>query len=143
MVPAAQAFLRQLVQSLEAAMQQHQEAGAGRKQVVHAVQLVRAIPFYGYHPDQRLFIKIVLYNPSQVTRVATLMQVMLITRQPPAQSTYLQTCGKSLKQIYISMFLLQSGAVMNRSFQPHESHIPFLLQFKASQAALSKPATTH
>ena len=81
-VPAAQAFLRQLVQSLEAAMQHHQEPGTGRKQVVHAVQLVRAIPFYGYHPDERLFIKIVLYNPSQVTRVATLMQVMLITRQP-------------------------------------------------------------
>ena len=25
---------------------------------------------------------------------------------------------------------VQSGAVMNRSFQPHESHVPFLLQFK-------------
>ena len=56
-------------------MQQHQEPGSGRKQVVHAVQLVRAIPFYGYHPDERLFIKIVLYNPGQVTRIATLLQV--------------------------------------------------------------------
>ena len=72
---AAQSFLRQLAQSLEAAMQQHQEPGAGRKQVVHAVQLVRAAPFYGYHPDERLFIKIVLYNPGQVTRIATLLQV--------------------------------------------------------------------
>ena len=62
-------------------MQQHQEPGAGRKQVVHAVQLVRAIPFYGYHPDERLFIKIVLYNPGQVTRTATLLQVMLTTMQ--------------------------------------------------------------
>ena len=76
MVPAAQAFLRQLAQSLEAAMQQNQEPGAGRKQVVHAVQLVRAIPFYGYHPDERLFIKIILYNPGQVTRIATLLQVV-------------------------------------------------------------------
>ncbi len=25
--------------------------------------------------------------------------------------------------------LLQGGAVMNKSFQPHEAHIPFLLQF--------------
>lgn len=75
-VLAAQSFLRQLAQSLEAAMQQHQEPGSGRKQVVHAVQLVRAIPFYGYHPDERLFIKIVLYNPGQVTRIATLLQVM-------------------------------------------------------------------
>ncbi|DBA81937.1 hypothetical protein WJX77_000726 [Trebouxia sp. C0004] len=93
----AQTFLRQLAQSLEAAMQQHQEPGTGRKQVVHAVQLVRAIPFYGYHPEERLFIKIILYNPGQVTRIAT---------------------------------LLQSGVIMNRSFQPHESHVPFLLQFK-------------
>ncbi len=56
-------------------MQQHQEPGTGRKQVVHAVQLVRAIPFYGYHPEERLFIKIILYNPGQVTRIATLLQV--------------------------------------------------------------------
>ena len=55
-------------------MQQNQEPGAGRKQTVHAVQLVRAVPFYGYHPDERLFIKIVLYNPGQVTRIATLLQ---------------------------------------------------------------------
>ena len=60
-------------------MQQHQEAGAARKQVIHAVQLVRAIPFYGYHPDEQLFIKIVLYNPGQVTRIATLLQVLCIT----------------------------------------------------------------
>ena len=86
---AAQAFLRQLAQSLEAALQQHQEPGAGRKQVVHAVQLVRAIPFYGYHPDERLFVKIVLYNPSQVTKAATLLQVMLITMQlQPRLHTY-------------------------------------------------------
>ncbi len=56
-------------------MQQHQEPGTGRKQVVYAVQLVRAIPFYGYHPEERLFIKIILYNPGQVTRIATLLQV--------------------------------------------------------------------
>lgn len=90
MLPAAQAFLRQLAQSLEAAMQQHQEPGAGRKQVVHAVQLVRAIPFYGYHPDERLFIKIVLYNPGQVTRIATLLQVMLLSEH--AASTQSQPC---------------------------------------------------
>ena len=33
---------------------------------------------------------------------------------------HVETCG------------VQSGAIMNRSFQPHESHVPFLLQFKAS-----------
>jgi len=28
---------------------------------------------------------------------------------------------------------VQSGVIMNRSFQPHESHVPFLLQFKVSR----------
>ena len=72
---AAQAFLRQFAQSIDSAMQQHQEAGSARKQIVYAAQLVRAIPFYGYHPDEKIFIKVVLYNPGQVTRVATLLQV--------------------------------------------------------------------
>lgn len=58
-------------------MQQHQEAGCARKQIVHAVQLVRAMPFYGYHKEERIFMKVVLYNPGQVTRIATLLQVKL------------------------------------------------------------------
>ena len=58
-------------------MQQHQEAGSARKQTVHAVQLVRAMPFYGYHKEERIFMKVVLYNPGQVTRIATLLQVTL------------------------------------------------------------------
>lgn len=72
---AAQGFLRQFAQSIDTAMQQHQEAGSARKQVVHAVQLVRAMPFYGYHKDEKIFMKIVLYNPGQVTRISTLLQV--------------------------------------------------------------------
>ncbi|GFH05757.1 predicted protein [Haematococcus lacustris] len=36
-------------------------ADAGSKrQVVHNMQLVRAWPFYGYHEQERLFIKVVL-----------------------------------------------------------------------------------
>lgn len=35
---------------------------------------------------------------------------------------------------------LQSGAVMNRPFQPHESHVPFLLQFKARQSSMLHPS---
>lgn len=56
-------------------MQQHQEAGSARKQVVYAAQLVRATPFYGYHPSEKIFVKVILYNPGQITRVATLLQV--------------------------------------------------------------------
>jgi hypothetical protein len=36
--------------------------------------------------------------------------------------------------------LLQAGAVMGRRFQPHEAHIPFLLQLKASKC---KPLKRH
>ncbi|KAB5517040.1 hypothetical protein PHYPO_G00184900 [Pangasianodon hypophthalmus] len=52
--------------------------------------------FYGFHPQEKPFMKIYLYNPQMVKRVCE---------------------------------LLQGGAVMNKCFQPHEAHIPFLLQF--------------
>ena len=107
-------------------MQQHQEPGAGRKQTAHAVQLVRAVPFYGYHPDERLFIKIVLYNPGQVTRIATLLQVSSFD----LACIYLSEACQELARQCFQWCAVQSGAVMNRSFQPHESHVPFLLQFK-------------
>ena len=57
---AAWAFMRALAQSIEAAVYATQEPGAARKQVVFSVQLVRARPFYGFHADERLFIKILL-----------------------------------------------------------------------------------
>ncbi len=37
-----------------------QESGAQRHQRVFAVQLVRGCPFYGYHPGERLFMKIIM-----------------------------------------------------------------------------------
>ena len=57
---AAWAFMRSLAQSIEAAVYATQEPGSARKQVVFSVQLVRARPFYGFHADERLFIKILL-----------------------------------------------------------------------------------
>ena len=36
---------------------------------------------------------------------------------------------------------VQSGVIMNRSFQPHESHVPFLLQFKVKRATPSCAVT--
>ena len=52
--------MRTLAQSIEAAVYATQEPGTARKQVVFSVQLVRARPFYGFHADERLFIKILL-----------------------------------------------------------------------------------
>ena len=61
------------------------------------VQVVRATAFYGYHKHAMLWLKIYMYNPSDVKRASS---------------------------------LVGSGAVLGVRFQPHESHIPFLLQFK-------------
>lgn len=57
---AASAFLRRVAQCLETAMHAGLEAGAQRHQRVFSVQLVRACPFYGYHPGERLFMKIIM-----------------------------------------------------------------------------------
>ncbi|GIM05747.1 hypothetical protein Vretimale_10222, partial [Volvox reticuliferus] len=47
--------------------------------------------------EEQLYIKVVLYNPQDVSRVAN---------------------------------MLAGGAIMGLRLQPHESHLPFLLQFK-------------
>ncbi len=39
---------------------QQQQQHPGRRQAVHALQLVRARPFYGYQPKEQLYIKVVL-----------------------------------------------------------------------------------
>jgi hypothetical protein len=77
---AAAAFLRRLGSSLEAALHMASSAlpgpgggpgGApgggggggrppGRRQRVAALALVRALPMYGYHPEERPFVKIVM-----------------------------------------------------------------------------------
>ncbi|KAK9830528.1 hypothetical protein WJX72_012277 [[Myrmecia] bisecta] len=94
---AVQAYLRRMAQSIEAAMRGAAAPGAPRRQHVYSVQLVRGRAFYGYHADEQLFIKIILFNPMEVGKVAALMQ---------------------------------NGAVLGRSFQPHEAHVPYLLQLK-------------
>ncbi|BDA47990.1 probable DNA polymerase zeta catalytic subunit [Coccomyxa sp. Obi] len=70
----AQAFLRHTARTLEATMHAGQESGAQRHQRVFSVQLVRGCPFYGYHPGERLFMKIIMYNPMDVKKAAQLMQ---------------------------------------------------------------------
>ncbi|CAI5983328.1 unnamed protein product [Closterium sp. NIES-64] len=92
----ARIFMRQLASALEYALKVASPY-ARKRQHVHACSLVRALPFYGYHPNECLFIKLEMFYPDEVTRAA---------------------------------FILQSGAVMGRVFQPYESHIPYLLQVK-------------
>eukprot|EP00850_Spirogloea_muscicola_P022205 SM000282S10608 [mRNA] locus=s282:114607:126097:- [translate_table: standard] len=87
-------FVRKLATGIELAMKLASSVG-GRRQHVHSCSLVRSWPVYGFHPQERLFAKIVLYHPQEVKRIAT---------------------------------ILQSGAILNRKFQPYEAHFPFLLQ---------------
>lgn len=88
-------YVRLLASAIEKALKLSGGIGA-KRQHVHSCSLVRAKKFYGYHPSDQLFIKIVLYYPHEVTRVAA---------------------------------LLMGGGILSRVFQPHESHIPYLLQF--------------
>ena len=40
------------------------------------------------------------------------------------------SCLSRLNIVMTWVIILQAGSVMGRVFQPHESHIPYLLQFK-------------
>lgn len=72
-------------------------ARATSRQRVFGAALVRGTAFYGYAPDESLWVKIAMYDPKDVGRAAS---------------------------------LLLAGAVLGRFWQPHESHVPYLLQLK-------------
>ncbi|XP_030377595.1 DNA polymerase zeta catalytic subunit [Scaptodrosophila lebanonensis] len=70
--------------------------GSSNAQHVFKIQLVKGVPFYGYHRTEHQFLKIYMFNPRFVRRAAN---------------------------------LLQSGAILSKNFNPHESHVPYILQF--------------
>ncbi|KAF8394525.1 hypothetical protein HHK36_020735 [Tetracentron sinense] len=70
-----------------------------KRQHVHGCSLIRARKFYGYHSSEELFVKIYLYQRYYPHEIARAANLLL------------------------------GGADLDKSFQPHESHIPFLLQF--------------
>ncbi|KAF7124883.1 hypothetical protein RHSIM_Rhsim12G0060600 [Rhododendron simsii] len=86
--------------SLEKALKLKGKTGL-KRQHVHGCSLVRARKFYGYHASEELFAKIQLY---------------------PKICYYPHDVSRAAN-------LLLGGDVLERSLQPHESHIPFLLQF--------------
>eukprot|EP00064_Thunnus_orientalis_P003050 superscaffoldBa00000242_g3058 len=88
-------YLRQVAFSIDRALNVAMGNPASCVQHVFKVVQVSGMPFYGYHANEKHFMKIYLYNPQMVKRVCE---------------------------------LLQSGAVMNKIYQPHEGHIPYLLQ---------------
>ncbi|KAK1804828.1 hypothetical protein P4O66_003667 [Electrophorus voltai] len=88
-------YLRQVAFSLDRAINASLGKPSANTQHVFKISLVAGMPFYGYHAQEKTFMKIYLYNPQMVRRACE---------------------------------LLQGGAVMGKSFQPHEAHIPYLLQ---------------
>ncbi|KAK0142555.1 DNA polymerase zeta catalytic subunit [Merluccius polli] len=93
--PSADRHLRQVAFSIDRALNVAMGNPASSAQHVFKVTLVSGMPFYGYHANEKQYMKVYLYNPQMVKRVCE---------------------------------LLCSGAVMNKVYQPHEGHIPFLLQ---------------
>uniref|UniRef100_A0AAR2L5Y1 DNA polymerase zeta catalytic subunit n=1 Tax=Pygocentrus nattereri TaxID=42514 RepID=A0AAR2L5Y1_PYGNA len=88
-------YLRQVAYSIDRAVNISLGNPACTVQHIYKITVVSGMPFYGYHAQEKPFMKIYLYNPQMVRRVCE---------------------------------LLQGGAVMNKCFQPHEAHVPFLLQ---------------
>ncbi|KAF4119849.1 DNA polymerase zeta [Geosmithia morbida] len=50
-------------------------------QFVARITLVKGVPFYGYHVGYRFFLKIYMYNPIVMTRLADLLQQGVIMKQ--------------------------------------------------------------
>ncbi|EDW74045.1 uncharacterized protein Dwil_GK21718 [Drosophila willistoni] len=86
----------QIAMSLDKAINISLGQGSSMAQHVFKIQLVKGIPFYGYHRREHQYLKIFMFNPRFVRRAAN---------------------------------LLQSGAILGKNFCPHESHVPYILQF--------------
>jgi hypothetical protein len=59
-----------------------------KKKMVAGVEVTKGMPFYGYHADEQLFLKIYVYDPRAVAKVASLLQsgVVLDCRFQPYES---------------------------------------------------------
>ncbi|XP_046848522.1 DNA polymerase zeta catalytic subunit-like isoform X2 [Xenia sp. Carnegie-2017] len=90
-------YLKQFTTSVDFAVQVAFGRTSSSMKYVHKTEIVKKIPFYGYHENEEEFIKMELYNPRIIPKLVD---------------------------------LLQNGAILNKSFQPHEAHVPYILQIK-------------
>lgn len=72
------AFLQHLGSTIEDLVekQMNKNNGTQRKwapQVVHDAWVVRGVPFYGFCAHERLFIKLYVYNPHYVSKIAAIL----------------------------------------------------------------------
>ncbi|KAL9651015.1 hypothetical protein ABK040_012759 [Willaertia magna] len=64
-------FLLHLGNSIEKSLQ---SSDLFRKQFVHDIVFVKGISFYGFHQNVNIFLKIYLYNPRDITKIASILQ---------------------------------------------------------------------
>ena len=63
------------------AVSYRRDQGAGNAKFVARITLVKGVPFYGFHVGYRHFLKIYLFNPVVVSRLADLLQQGVIMKQ--------------------------------------------------------------
>ncbi|KAI0225629.1 hypothetical protein LSAT2_023636 [Lamellibrachia satsuma] len=66
-------YMRQFACSVDKALNVALGRASSNQQHVFKVTLVSGMPFYGYHTAEQTFLKIYLYNPSMVKRLADLL----------------------------------------------------------------------
>ncbi|CAM9121143.1 unnamed protein product [Ectocarpus fasciculatus] len=62
--------------------------GRNRQPVLARLEVVRGVPFYGYHGEEKLFVKVYMNNPALTGKVASVLQAghVLSTRFQPFES---------------------------------------------------------
>lgn len=112
-------------------------AGSGESFVAH-ITLTKGVPFYGYHVGNRFFLKIYLFNPAYITRLADLLRqgaIMGKTLQP--YEAHLQfipqwMCDYNLygcsymkcDQVYFRSAVPSYDEVSNMNHRWHDGSIP-------------------
>ncbi|XP_043075420.1 DNA polymerase zeta catalytic subunit-like [Puntigrus tetrazona] len=117
---------------------------AGQKTCLHLHGMFPYIyvPYDGFGKDADRYLRQVAYsidralnvsmgNPS--SNVQHIFKVVLVSGMPfygyhMKEKTFMKIYLYNPQMVKRVSELLQGGAVMNKSFQPHEAHIPFLLQ---------------
>ena len=88
---AVSRFLSSFGTSLESALN---ESSSYRGQRLFNLQLVSARDIYGFHPEDHVFIKIILYNPQDVAKAAEILQVRMRSVRDRWGQTWMWISGR-------------------------------------------------
>lgn len=82
-LPAVGAFIYRLHLSIDHALavSYRRDQHGGNAKFVARITLVKGVPFYGFHVGYRLFLKIYMFNPMVMTRLADLLQQGVIMKR--------------------------------------------------------------